>query len=670
MDDPAQELGERATGERRAYVASWMAEHLRPAAHALAESEPAPQFEAREYQLDALAALWESRRNGQSRALLEMATGLGKTFVAAVDFMKIREEWQAAHPRKPLRALFVCHRHEINEQARQDFLDVMAELETDLFRTKRTRLPPVDIRFATYQSVLSELHRFGPKDYGHIIYDEAHHSEAETFSRVRGHFRPKTELALTATPDRMDELNIREYFGEPVYRKDLAEAMAEGLLANVDYHIVFDDAVKAVMESGFDPKTLQELYELLKVQPRNEVIAQNIIGERAKIGLGNAKTIVFCQDVEQADVMAELLGGQAYHSKVPKRNRGLILTDFRNGDCQIITTRDMVNEGVNVPDAALIVFLRSTGSEAVFLQQLGRGLRGRGKLVTVLDFAANVERIARIKTLSDSIRHHATRLGDETNENIGRATSEAGLQTHTSHTDFEFDRLVVNLLERFSALRESSSHLHKREVTRALTDDQIIQQALLLSPDQPLEYRRIDELSKEGRFPSTQAIRIRFGSVAAFHRMCGFEVAERVARRFTSDSDPESLVAAALRLQPDRPITEADLNELSRTGDFVSKTIIRRLFGSLTAFQRACGFDAREPARAPSDMNSLSGDEVVALALRISPERAIGTREIEQLASQGNFVGTKRIRGLFGSIGNFQRACGFMPQKGGRPRSQ
>ncbi|MGH7196441.1 MAG: DEAD/DEAH box helicase [Candidatus Saccharimonadales bacterium] len=452
--DKSREHQDILLEERRRRAAGWLTERVRPAAHVLAEGLEADrpsEIEIREYQLDAWINLWDARQEGKNRALIHLATGLGKTFVAVCDVMKFREEWAAANSDGTTpRILFVSHKNEINEQAAEDFLSVMPDLDIDMFETQRESLRDVDIRFATFQSLLSEKDNFDPQDYEYIIYDEAHHTEAETFREIRDYFDPLFELALTATPRRMDEQDITEYFGVPVYSKDLPEAMAEGLLADVEYHIMLDDAVRETIESGFDPKTLAELYELMRVMPRNEKIADHIRDEQRKQG-DKVKTIVFCQDVNHVNAMAGELGAVAYHSKMSKKARRQILKDFRSGKIRTVCTRDMFNEGVNIPDATILAFTRMTGSETIYFQQLGRGLRGRNKKVTVLDFVANVERIAKLRELSETIRRHAEELGDETSESADdEQGGDIGLQVQTSHTEFDFDKLVVDLLEKFN----------------------------------------------------------------------------------------------------------------------------------------------------------------------------------------------------------------------------
>lgn len=458
----------------REQVARFIQDSLQPAKHLLEEgaldnideeiTEEAQNFEIFEHQLDAWAALWDVRQAGDKKALVHLATGLGKTSVAVFDVIKFREEFKAEHGREP-RILFTCHQNEIIEQAAERFEAFIPDLTQGFYAgTKKER--DADLTFATLQSLHRSLDSFGPEEFDYIIYDEAHHSKAETFESVVNHFNPAFQLALTATPDRLDEENIRELFGHEIYSKGLAQALAEGLLAAPDYHIAFDDAVKNAMESGFEATTLRKLNELFRVKPRNEVIAQNIKDEMERIGLefGSVKTIVFCQDIDHATEMAKLLDGQAYHSGITNKNkRRKLLEDFRDGTNQVICTRDMFNEGVDIPDARLLVFLRSTSSQTIFEQQLGRGLRkAKGKdTVSVLDFVANVERIAMVRELADSVREYVERDsggGYRTGE-FDEAEHEEmdGLTIYTGHGDFDFDRLMVDLLDKFEALRQNDA---------------------------------------------------------------------------------------------------------------------------------------------------------------------------------------------------------------------
>ncbi|HET6730645.1 MAG TPA: DEAD/DEAH box helicase, partial [Nitrososphaeraceae archaeon] len=586
--------------------------------------------------------------------LVHLATGLGKTSVGVFDVMKFREEQLAQDPPVIPRILFVSHMNDISEQAHERFKHFMPDLETEYFKTGRRDLPDADITFATFQSLHSELDRFDPQDFEYIIYDEAHHSEADTFREVREHFDPLFELALTATPGRMDDRDIRDYFGEALYSKTLAEGIAEGWLADVDYHIVFDDIVKQLMEEGFEPKTLKEFHELFEVRPRNEVIAKNIRDEQHKIGLDNAKTIVFCESVAHAEEMAELLDGVAYHSGVKKGERKNLLNNFRNGDSKVICTVDMFNEGIDIPDARLLVFLRSTQSGNIFEQQLGRGLRrAPGKeRVSVLDFVANIERIQSVRELGKNIRAASdSELGndrtivdtfpDDKADDLRNA--EDGLQIHTAHGEFDFESMVVDLLGKWDTLKQKVDF----DTSFAkMANYEIIDLAKKLSPDTILTTPAIDDLSRQRLFPGSSTVIQRFGSIKAFQEACGFEQEEDHAKR-------ERLIALAQEISPEKALTVSAIRELSKLGQFPSTTTIKKLFGEVSNFQEACGFDTR------NKFNSNDNTELIELAKKISPNEPLNADAIAELAKQQKFVSGHVIRSRFGSLQAFQEACGF-----------
>ena len=227
---------------RRKRVSNYLKE-LRVVSRTLEDaknSEPKNEFEHRAYQLEAWANIWEARQNGKKSALLHLATGLGKTSVAVFDVMKFRKEHADGDSERPPKVLFVCHQNNILEQAKERFAEFIPEASSQYFQTKQDKLPEADLTFGTFQSLRNELDTFPPDYFDYIIYDEAHHSQADTFSDVVEYFKPKFQLALTATPDRLDDKSITDHFGEPVYSKSLPEAMSEGWLAQVDYHIVTD----------------------------------------------------------------------------------------------------------------------------------------------------------------------------------------------------------------------------------------------------------------------------------------------------------------------------------------------------------------------------------------------------------------------------------------------
>jgi superfamily II DNA or RNA helicase len=116
----------------------------------------------------------------------------------------------------------------------------------------------------------------------------------------------------------------------------------------------------------------------------------------------NPRAILFCRTIEHAEEMARTLRGAgwrraaSFHDRLGRRDRDLLMSEFRDGRIPIVTAVDIFNEGVDVPDVNILCFLRVTHSRRIFVQQLGRGLRLRpGKeSVRVLDFVSDVRRVA------------------------------------------------------------------------------------------------------------------------------------------------------------------------------------------------------------------------------------------------------------------------------------
>lgn len=170
-----------------------------PAAHTVGvepeppATPPAPRIVQRE----ALAALEQTRLAGFRRGLVVMATGLGKTWLAAFD---------AARPQFR-RVLFVAHREEILRQSLDVFRRVQPDADLGLYYGGEKQ-PDARAVFASVQTLAGNLDRFAPDRFDYVVIDEFHHAAARSYRRVIDHFQPEFLLGLTATPDRMDGADL------------------------------------------------------------------------------------------------------------------------------------------------------------------------------------------------------------------------------------------------------------------------------------------------------------------------------------------------------------------------------------------------------------------------------------------------------------------------------
>lgn len=355
------------------------------------------------YQNECLVVLKTTRVQGKRTALVVMASGLGKTVTVAFD----AKEWLKENRG---RVLYLCHQNDILAQAQQTFKAVLGNGYSYGFFTGREKTAhKADCLFASFQTMSKNAVRvFSAEEFGYIIVDESHHSQAPSHLTIVEYFKPKFLLGVTATPNRADGQSIRRVFGEEVFNLPLEKALAQELLTEVDYRLVTDEiSFDQIKGTNIDNLSLKGIDHTVFIPERDEEISAAI--NRQAIGLSEQRIVIFASTIARAEQLAERIpGSMPYHSQMPMKERLVRLEMFRQGLLRAVVTVDCFNEGIDIPEANVIVFLRSTASQRIFYQQLGRGLRlsqGKEKVI-VLDFVGNAERITMLKELADAIGVH------------------------------------------------------------------------------------------------------------------------------------------------------------------------------------------------------------------------------------------------------------------------
>ena len=190
-------------------------------------------------------------------------------------------------------------------------------------------------------------------------------------------------------------------FGDAVFKMGIVDGMSRGFLAQVDYRLFVDEidwsVVSEASETGL---TIRDVNARLFLPQRDEGVVDHL--RDAWAGVVEPRAIVFCRTIDHAEEFASLLRGSGWRrasaisNRQSRRDRAVLMSEFRDGRVPIITAVDIFNEGVDVPDVNILCFLRVTHSRRIFVQQLGRGLRLRvGKAsVRVLDFVSDIRRVA------------------------------------------------------------------------------------------------------------------------------------------------------------------------------------------------------------------------------------------------------------------------------------
>lgn len=368
-----------------------------------------------DYQSEALEQIREARERGLPRVTIEMATGLGKMVVAGFAVKDGIENLNALE-----RTLFVSHQQLILAHARETFTEILPEWVShgNLYGTNNEL--DAQITYASYHKLARTTG--DSKRYQSLrrltfpvgIGDECHHAAAPTFRAIHDYYDPDIFINFSATPYRRDGRDTLEVTGPIIYRKTLPEALAEGLLTPVRYKLYSDELLsKGSISHGLENITLAHLNREIFIPRRDEEIVEIIKDELKEIA--EPRGLIFCSSIEHADRTAELLNKSiservvALHSKLKQSDQKTYdnyTEGFKTGAIPLATVVDQFNEGVDFPDLNFLVFLRSTSSERIFLQQVGRGLRRyEGKdFVTVIDLAGGFDHINVFLNLYDAVQ--------------------------------------------------------------------------------------------------------------------------------------------------------------------------------------------------------------------------------------------------------------------------
>ncbi len=524
------------------------------------------------YQTDCLNALTQARRRGRRKALVVMASGLGKTITTAFDVQR----WIRNHAKS--RILYLCHQNDILAQAQQTFANVLGWQDRDgwfafCHGSDKKRIFEAKMVFASLQTMYEYRAMFAPDTFSYVVVDESHHSHAATYKPTLEYFQPRFMLGVTATPDRMDFQDIRSIYGSEVFNLPLEDALAQRLLTRVDYRVVTDELTDlSVLETTIGKLSVKELNRTLFVPKRDEEIVRIVQGQMREIS--RPRVMVFCRSIDHCQRMANLMpGALSIHSKLSRSEQLRRLQSFRDGCSSVVLTVDKFNEGIDVPEANLIVFLRSTASETVFMQQLGRGLRKETnkRKVVVLDFVANCERLKMVHGLWQRVI-----------DRDGGGVGENAIEVDIGKVDFT--KVALRILDVLGAIRTG----YTREV--------LVQQLRKLTA----ELRRVPgcrdvaKYSLMGKCASEKTFVEFFGSFNAALRAAGLAVGRMVG--YTKADLIRQLQELALEKERTPKDEEIKAASVAKRRDsfgmkFASTGTYKRVFGSWQAALRAASLD-------------------------------------------------------------------------------
>jgi type I restriction enzyme, R subunit len=376
----------------------------------------------RYYQRIAINRVVEAVAKGQTRNLLVMATGTGKTYTAFQIIWRLRNGWKEARRGQNPRILYLADRNVLIDQTMVNDFKPFSKVMTKVGKRKADKA--FEIYMALYQGLTGEeewkniYKEFSEDFFDIIIVDECHRGSARADSAWREileHFNSATQIGLTATPKETNKISNIDYFGEPVYTYSLKQGIEDGFLAP---YRVLKVALDKDVQGYRPPKGKLDKYgheipdqyyntkdfdRTLVLDERTKAVARKITDFLSNTDRMD-KTIVFCIDIEHAERMRQALVNE--NKDLIKKNKKYIVRitgDDKIGKAEldnfidpsskypvIAVTSKLMTTGVDAQTCKLIVLDTNINSMTEFKQIIGRGTRIRedyGKhYFTIMDF--------------------------------------------------------------------------------------------------------------------------------------------------------------------------------------------------------------------------------------------------------------------------------------------
>jgi superfamily II DNA or RNA helicase len=372
-------------------------------------SEIGRDIKPRKYQQSVIDEALTQYENGKSKLLIEMATGLGKTYTVAHIIKRLIQQ----NGRIP-RVLFLAHQVEILLQSVTAFKNVLGIGNYSFSACISGSHPEdTDFVFASFDTLYGQIAQLHKKSFDFVIVDEAHHTPARTYSEVVTNFKPRLLIGLTATPYRADNKDVIRFFGGDeghIGKFDLVWALKHRKLAFPKYLVLLDDLDQDKIDQLDSGLSIADLDKRLFLHKKDQEVVRIIERTVAEQEIENIKGIIFCRSIRHMNHLIgffELGTATLVHSKMSDQERRENIRNFREGEYKYILVCDLFNEGIDIPETNVLIFMRYTGSRTIWLQQLGRGLRKtpNKEYVHVLDFVGSLERLNEVKELSRAVRN-------------------------------------------------------------------------------------------------------------------------------------------------------------------------------------------------------------------------------------------------------------------------
>ena len=341
----------------------------------------------RRHQIEAKRKIFEAWDKYDS-VMLQMPTGTGKTYLFTSLINDLLRHYKTIH--KEINILVVAHRTELLDQISSTLSRfgiahgfIQGTREQQLWRR---------VQVGSIMSLLTDknYNNVRRQKFDYIIVDEAHHSLADTYVKLFKLFPEAKKLGVTATPWRLNHESFLSLYQHLIVSPQISWFINNGLLSDFDYvSIKPNSEIQRLVNKSEVSSTGDFLSSDLDNTFNNQRIRSKLYESYEKFAKGK-RGIIYAINKRHAAKIAELYSSHgveaaAIDCDTPKEERQVLINAFKEGTIQVLVNVDIFTEGFDCPSVSFIQLARPTKSLALYIQQVGRGLRiAEGKEKTII----------------------------------------------------------------------------------------------------------------------------------------------------------------------------------------------------------------------------------------------------------------------------------------------
>ncbi len=275
----------------------------------------------------------------------------------------------------------------------QQTIDKMAHLNPGVIWAGRPANLDARLQVA---SAMTLANREGLYQFDLIIIDEAHHAAADTWMKILGQHPEAKVLGVTATAKRLDGKGLDTCGFTAIVHGPWIDLLTPEFMAP---YRLWAPNVPALLDApegrDYKPKDLE----------KHGIKMGVLIGDAVKhykTHCSGKRALAFCMSIKDSiDTVKKFkrAGFKAAHmdGDTPNDERAAMLADLNAHRLDVISSCNVLSEGLDIPGVDVVIQLRSTRSYQVYIQQIGRGLRqdfdNPDKMLEVIDCAGNYFRL-------------------------------------------------------------------------------------------------------------------------------------------------------------------------------------------------------------------------------------------------------------------------------------